>query len=45
MGMDLTKKVDVTTDWLPEDIKLLQRILQKALVNKLTVGEFSVRKS
>lgn len=45
MGMDLTQKVDVTTDWLPEDIKLLQRILQKALVNKLTVGEFSVRKS
>jgi valyl-tRNA synthetase len=44
MGMDLTQKVNVTSDWLPNDIKLLQRIMQKALVNKLSEGEFAVRK-
>jgi isoleucyl-tRNA synthetase len=44
MGMDLTQKADVVSDWLPEDKRLRQRIILKALINKLTLGEFTVKK-
>lgn len=44
MGLDLTQKVDATSDWLPRDEKLRHRIMQKALVNKLSLGEFKIKK-
>ncbi len=44
MGLDLTQKVDATSDWLPQDEKLRYRIMQKALVDKLSLGEFKIKK-
>jgi len=44
MGLNLTQKVDVANNWIPKDEKLKDRIMRKAQVNILTLGEFNVKK-
>lgn len=45
LGMDLTQKVDVFSQWFPRDKKLLNYITTKTLINKTSPGEFKVVKS
>ncbi len=42
LGTDLTQKVHVTSDWLPTDKKLVQKIKNKTLATSLGIGEFKV---
>jgi len=44
MGVDLDDKIEVVSDWLPEDESLLNWILKKTLSSELSKGEFSVKK-
>ena len=45
MGMNLTQKINVFNPWLPKDKKLVQRIKDKTLASKLTLGDFKVTKA
>jgi len=44
MGMSLSEKVDVSNTWLPFDEGLIHRLKSKALIAKLTKGDFKVEK-
>ena len=44
MGMNLTQKITVANPWLPQDKKLVQRLQDKTLASKLTLGDFKVVK-
>ena len=44
MGMDLTQKINVSTPWLPMNKYLIQRVTSKAIIGKLTKGDFKVSK-
>ncbi|MEK7550919.1 MAG: isoleucine--tRNA ligase [Patescibacteria group bacterium] len=44
MGLNLTQRVNVESDWLPVNTKLIQWITKKAQINKLIQGKFNVRK-
>ena len=45
LGMNLTQGVVVAGPWLPKDKKLVQRIKDKTLASKLTLGDFKVTKA
>jgi isoleucyl-tRNA synthetase len=45
MGMNLTQNVSITSDWLPKDKKLVQRVKAKTLALSLTLGSFKVTKA
>ncbi|HEX6977322.1 MAG TPA: isoleucine--tRNA ligase [Patescibacteria group bacterium] len=42
LGMDLTQMVDVTTDWMPKDKKLVNYVTSKTLINNISEGAFKV---
>lgn len=44
MGLNLTQKVNVENSWIPKDAKLKEWILKKAQVEKISEGEFNVKK-
>ena len=44
MGMSLSEKVDVSNTWLPSALGLVQRLKSKALIDKLSKGDFKVEK-
>ncbi len=44
LGLNLTQKVDVLNNWIPKDAKLKDRIMRKAQVGNITLGEFNVKK-
>ena len=44
MGMSLSEKVDVSNTWLPSALGLVQRLKSKALIGKLSKGDFKVEK-
>jgi isoleucyl-tRNA synthetase len=44
MGLNLTQRVNVVSNWLPTDNKLTQWVIRKAQINTLTKGKFNVRK-
>jgi isoleucyl-tRNA synthetase len=44
LGMNLTQSIVAASPWLPKDKKLVQRIKDKTLALKLTLGEFKVTK-
>ena len=44
MNLNLTQKVDVISDWLPENSKLIDWLKKKAQVEKLTAGKFKVKR-
>lgn len=45
MGLNLNQKVDVKLDEIPENKKLVNWMIKKAQISKLSVGKFSVVKS
>lgn len=45
MGLNLTQKVNVVNNWIPEDSKLKDWIRRKAQVESFSEGEFNVKKS
>lgn len=45
MGMDLTQRISVFNDWIPENKKLTQWILNKTVAKSLEKGEFKVLKN
>jgi isoleucyl-tRNA synthetase len=45
MKLNLTQKVDVTSDWVPMDKKLVQWLMLKAQIGKITKGKFHVKLS
>ena len=44
MGLNLTQKISVDSDWIPTDKNLIQRIKSKTLASDLKSGEFKVEK-
>ena len=44
LGVGLWQKVIVTSDWLPDDSKLIKRVKTNTLTEKLTQGKFKVEK-
>lgn len=44
MGLNLTQKVNVINTWIPKDEKLKDRIMRKAQVGNISLGEFNVKK-
>ncbi len=44
MGMDVSEKVRVSTDWIPKKKELLEMLKTKASITTLSEGEFSVTK-
>lgn len=45
MNLNLTQKVNVITDKIPTDTKLVQWMMKKAQIEKLTKGKFKVSKA
>ncbi len=45
MNLNLTQKVNVVSEWLPSDKKLVQWLLMKAQVKELKEGKFKVAKT
>ncbi len=45
LGMNLTQKIEVTSDWLPSDKKLVQWLERKTLAVTIKKGEFKIVKA
>ena len=45
LGLNLTQKVKVQTDWMPTDTKLAQWMSKKAQIASLSSGKFKVAKA
>jgi len=45
IGVDVSDKVDIKSDWLPESKEFLELIKQKTLASSIKKGDFSVTKS
>jgi isoleucyl-tRNA synthetase len=46
LNVNLSDKIDVVSPWIPKDKKLVNLLIKKALINKISLGEtFGVKKS